>query len=79
MNAEFFDAVADIEKETPITAQVTGSIPDCVPMDTTVKNTATIRVTLVARPSTPSVKFTPLTVPITAKNRTGTASHPRFR
>ena len=47
--------------------------------DTTVKNTATIKVTLVARPSTPSVKFTPFTVPITAKNSTGTANQPRFR
>ena len=38
-----------------------------------------IRVTLEASPSSPSVKFTPFTVPITAKNSTGTANHPRFR
>ena len=44
-----------------------------------VKNTATIRVTLEASPSSPSEKLTPFTVPITAKNSTGTANHPRFR
>lgn len=63
----------------PTTAPVIGSIPDFIPIETTVKNTATIRVTLEARPSRPSVKLTPFTVPITAKKRTGTASHPRFR
>ncbi len=44
-------------------------IPAFIPMETTVKNTATIRVTLEARPSSPSVKLTPFTVPITAKKR----------
>ena len=48
-------------------------------LETTVKKTATISVTLDARPSSPSVKFTPFTVPITAKKRTGIASQPRFR
>ena len=38
-----------------------------------------INVTLDASPSSPSVKFTPFTVPMTAKNSTGTANHPRFR
>ena len=63
----------------PTTAHVIGSIPDFIPIETTEKNTATIKVTLEARPSRPSVKFTPFTVPITAKNSTGIASHPRFR
>ena len=63
----------------PTTAPVTGSIPLPIPMETTVKKTATISVTLDARPSSPSVKFTPFTVPITAKKRTGIASQPRFR
>ena len=62
----------------PTTAQVIGSIPLFVPIATTVKNVATRTVTLDARPSSPSVKFVPLTVPITAKKRTGIASHPRF-
>jgi len=38
-----------------------------VDTDTAVKNTATIVVTPVASPSSPSVKLTPLTVPITAR------------
>ena len=63
----------------PTTAQVIGSTPLFIPRETTVKNTATIRVTLEASPSSPSVKLTPFTVPITAKNSTGTANHPRFR
>ena len=63
----------------PTTAQVIGSIPLFVPIETTVKNTATISVTLDASPSRPSVKFTPFTVPITAKKSTGIASHPIFR
>ena len=62
----------------PTTAQVIGSIPLFVPIATTVKNVATRTVTLDARPSSPSVKFVPLTVPITAKKRTGIANHPRF-
>ena len=61
------------------TAQVIGSIPLFVPIATTVKNVATKTVTLDARPSSPSVKFTPYTVPITTKNIYGIASHPMFR
>ena len=53
--------------EAPATAQVIGAIPAFVPIATTEKKVATIMVTLDTRPSTPSVKFTPFTVPITAK------------
>ena len=63
----------------PTTAQVIGSIPLCVPTATTVKNVATITVTLDARPSRPSVKLTPFTVPITATNKSGTATQPIFQ
>ena len=63
----------------PATAQVTGSIPEEHPMATTEKNTATIRVTLPARPSRPSVKFVPLAVPSVTKNRMGTFQTPKSR
>ena len=66
-------------RSAPTTAQVIGSIPLFVPIATTVKNVATKTVTLDARPSSPSVKFTPFTVPITTKNINGIASHPMFR
>ena len=64
-------------KIAPVTAQVTGSNPLLVPIATTVKNTATITVTLPARPSRPSVKFTPLAVPKTTKKRIGIFIHPK--
>ena len=63
-------------KSAPTTAQVIGSIPLFVPIATTVKNVATSTVTLEARPSRPSVKFTPFTVPITTMNISGIASQP---
>ena len=66
-------------RSAPTTAQVIGSIPLLVPIATTVKNVATSTVTLDARPSRPSVKFTPLTVPITTKNINGIATHPISR
>ena len=56
-----------------------GSIPLFMPTATTVKNTATSTVTEEARPSRPSVKFTPFTVPMTTIYRKGTASQPRSR
>ena len=56
-----------------------GAIPALVPIATTEKNVATMIVTLDANPSSPSVKFVPFTVPTTAKNRTGIASHPRSK
>ena len=59
----------------PTTAQVIGSTPLFVPIATTVKNVATSTVTLEARPSRPSVKFVPFTVPITAINISGIATH----
>ena len=66
-------------RSAPTTAHVIGEMPLLVPIATTVKNVATSTVTLEARPSRPSVKFTPFTVPITAMNMTGTASQPIFR
>ena len=63
----------------PTTAPVIGLIPLFSPMATTVKNVATRIVTLVQRPSRPSVKFTPLSVPRTIKNTAGINSQPRFR
>ena len=63
-------------RSAPTTAQVIGSTPLFVPIATTVKNVATRTVTLDASPSSPSVKFVPFTVPITAINKSGTASQP---
>ena len=57
----------------PTKAAEIGSNP--VPIETIVKNTAIIIVTLVASPSSPSVKFAPLTVPITAINKNITNNH----
>ena len=57
--------------KAPITAQITGWIPAFVPTAITVKNTAIKVVTLAARPSSPSVKFAPFTVPSTTTNNTG--------
>ena len=66
-------------KSAPAAAQVTGSMPEAVPRATTEKNTATINVTLPASPSSPSVKFVPLAVPRTIKNRTGIFHIPKSR
>ena len=52
----------------PIAAQEIGARPDPVPIATTVKNVAINAVTEEARPSRPSVKFAPFTVPSTTKN-----------
>ena len=60
-----------------MTAAVIGHTPLPTPNATTPKNTATIIVTLVARPSRPSVKLTPFTVPITARNMTGIVKNPK--
>ena len=46
-------------------------------MATIVRKVATRMVTLVQRPSSPSVKFTPLSVPRVIKNRAGTNKIPR--
>ena len=56
-----------------------GEIPLWVPKATTVKKVAMSTVTLEAKPSRPSVKFAPFTVPIMARKATGTASHPICR
>ena len=58
-------------------AQVTGSIPLPVPIATTVKNVATIIVTLLASPSSPSVKLVPFTVPMITKKRIGMFRKPK--
>ena len=63
----------------PTTAPVMGLMPVFSPMATTVMKVATRIVTLVHRPSRPSVKFTPLSVPRVTKKRKGTNSHPRSR
>ena len=63
--------------KAPITAQITGWIPAFVPTAITVKNTAIKVVTLAARPSSPSVKFAPFTVPSTTTNNTGIYKIPR--
>ena len=63
--------------KAPITAQITGWIPAFVPTAITVKNTAINVVTLAARPSRPSVKFAPLTVPSTTTNKIGIYKIPR--
>ena len=60
-------------------APVIGLIPLSSPIATTVKKVATRIVTLVQSPSSPSVKFTPLSVPRTIKNTAGINSQPRFR
>ena len=60
----------------PAKAAVTGAIPLFVPIETTMKNTAIINVTLVANPSKPSVKLAPFTVPNTTKNSIGINNHP---
>lgn len=59
----------------PTKAAEIGSKPDFVPAATAVKNTAIITVTLVAKPSRPSVKFAPFTVPKTAINKNGINNH----
>ena len=60
-------------------APVIGLMPLFSPMEIMVKNVATKMVTLVQRPSRPSVKFTPLSVPRTTKNTNGMNRKPRFR
>ena len=52
----------------PTAAQATGATPESVPTATTAKNVAMRTVTDDASPSSPSVKFAPLTVPSTMKN-----------
>ena len=52
-------------------------MPALVTMDATVTNTAITAVTQDARPSSPSVKFEPFTVPQIAIISTGTAKIPR--
>ena len=54
-------------------------MPAFVPIATAEKNVATMMVTLDARPSRPSVKFVPLTVPMTARYSTGNAPQPRSK
>ncbi len=47
-------------------------------IDATVKKMQTAAVTVEARPSRPSVKLVPLTVPITARKTRGIAKKPIF-
>ena len=63
----------------PTTAPVMGLMPMSSPMATMVRKVATSMVTLVQRPSRPSVKFTPLSVPSMMKNSAGTKKIPRDR
>ena len=56
----------------PTAAQVTGATPEPVPIATTVKNVAIRAVTDDARPSSPSVKLEPFTVPTTTNIRSST-------
>ena len=56
----------------PATAHVIGEISAFITTATTVKKVATNNVTPDARPSRPSVKFTPFTVPNITKNINGT-------
>src|SRR5699024_5995475 len=62
----------------PTTAAHTGEIPLLFPNATTVKKVATITVTLEQRPSNPSVKYTPLSVPNITKIQIVIKIHLRF-
>ena len=54
-----------------------GSILVPVPIAAADRKLAASTVTLAARPSRPSVKFAPFTVPIIMKNRSGIFSQPK--
>ena len=56
-----------------------GLMPISSPIATMVRKVATRMVTLVQSPSSPSVKFTPLSVPSTIKNRAGIKRIPSER
>ena len=59
-------------RRLPTAAHDTGATPEPVPTATTAKNVAMRTVTDEARPSSPSVKFAPFTVPSTIKNNSTT-------
>ncbi len=59
----------------PRTAKVIGVYPGCIVNAATEKKVATMDVIPDAKPSKPSVKLTPFTVPITARNRNITNIH----